>query len=382
MGADLRFPKTTIKVIGLGGGGSNTIARMIEFGVQGVEFIAANTDDQVLRMNPAPIKVQLGPRLTGGHGAGGDPTVGLKAAEESREALAAALAGADMVFLTAGMGGGTGTGAIAVAAEVARSLGAVTVSVVTMPFSFEGTTRRRNAEEGLRRLMPHTDTLVVVPNDRLLEVAPKNLSLEGAFRLADEVLRRAIQGITDVITQTGVINRDFNDVRRLMASGGGALISMGVGKGENRVAEAIQSALNNPLLGDVSLEGATGVLANFVGGEDLTLWEVVEGMESLHSHLPEDADVIWGFNTDPAFEGRAQVILLITGVGAQPWEGMPQPQVRKVRREPATAAAHPAAANPAPAAPRRVPAPPPSAEVANDLELPAFLRRRLRSTAA
>lgn len=360
---------TVVKVIGLGGGGSNTVARMMEFGVQGVEFIAANTDAQVLRANPAPVKLLLGPHTTRGNGAGGRPEIGRKAAEESREALSEALSGADMVFLTAGMGGGTGTGAIAIAAEMARAQGAVTVSVVTTPFAFEGTRRAKNAAAGLESLREHTDTLVVVPNDRLLKVAPRNLSLEAAFRLADEVLRRAIQGITDIITQTGIINRDFNDVRRLMASGGGALISMGTGKGENRVEAAIHAALSNPLLGDISLATARGVLANFVGGEDLALWELVGGMEALHARLPEDADVVWGFTTDPNFTGRVQLTLLITGVGGMPIAAAHPASQRQHAPQAAVAAAQPRATAPSPAAP------------AGDLDVPAFLRRRLRSHA-
>ncbi len=360
--------RTVVKVIGLGGGGSNTVARMVEFGVQGVEFIAANTDAQVLRANPAPVKLLLGPHTTRGNGAGGRPEIGQKAAEESREALAEALAGADMVFLTAGMGGGTGTGAIPIAAEVAKAQGAVTISVVTTPFAFEGTRRAKNAAAGLRNLREHTDTLVVVPNDRLLKVAPRNLSLEAAFRLADEVLRRAIQGITDIITQTGVINRDFNDIKRLMASGGGALISMGTGKGEKRVEEAIHAALSNPLLGDISLATATGVLANFVGGDDLSLWEVVGGMEALHARLPEDADVVWGFSTDPNFTGRVQLTLLVTGVGGVPLTASARTRQQAARAERAVVPPPTATAAAAAAAP------------VADLDVPAFLRRRLRST--
>ncbi len=370
---DLRLPQTKIKVIGLGGGGSNTIARMMEFGVEGVEFVAANTDAQVLKANPAPRKVLLGPHTTGGQGAGGVPEMGRKAAEESRDALAAALRGADMVFLTAGMGGGTGTGAIAVAAEVARAQGAVTVSVVTTPFGFEGRKRYENAIAGLRRLQEHTDTLVVVPNERLLAIAPPNLPLTAAFRLADEVLRRAIQGVTDIVTQVGLINRDFNDVRRMMASGGGALIAMGTGKGETRVADAIQAALHNPLIGDVPLDSATGVLANFVGGDDLALYEIVGGMQALHDALPTDADVVWGYTTDPNFEGRVQVVLLITGVGGVPVETAPRQ--REAMPAPAQAA-RPAAAR----APQR--RTPPAHASADNVEMPAFLRRRLRPTAA
>ena len=375
MNEPLHLPRTTIKVMGLGGGGSNTIARMIEFGVQGVEFIAANTDAQVLRVNPAAVKVLLGPKTTGGQGAGGKPAVGRRAAEESREAIAAALAGADMVFLTAGMGGGTGTGAIAVAAEVARAQGAVVVSVVTTPFGFEGPHRQRNALQGLAALRQHTHTLVTVPNDRLLEIVTPDVSLEAAFHLADEVLRRAIQGITDIITQTGLINRDFNDIRRMMSHGGGALITMGHGKGEQRVREAILHALRNPLLGDIPLHTASGVLANFVSGEDIPLDELITGMEQLHGLLPQDADVVWGVSHEPRLGKRVELVLLVTGVGEGAEAEAGRETVSAARQRPA-----PASPPPAPAVQHPSPAVPAAAW--QEVDIPAFLRRRMRSVAA
>ena len=226
--------KPVFKILGLGGGGSNAVNRLIELGLQDVEYIAANTDIQALKQSLAPKKIQLGPHLTRGFGAGGNPKVGEAAAEESYRELAAALAGADMVFLTAGMGGGTGTGSISVAARVARALGAVTVAVVTTPFSFEVGRRQQNAREGLARLQPHTDTLITVPNDRLLQIAPRNLTLDLAFHLADDVLRQGIQGIAELITQPGLINVDFAHIRQVMQMGGGALMSIGIGEGENK----------------------------------------------------------------------------------------------------------------------------------------------------
>jgi cell division protein FtsZ len=235
----LNMKAPVLKVIGLGGGGSNAINRMIELGLSGVDFIAANTDAQALRNSLAPVKIQLGPQLTRGLGAGGNPEMGEGAAEETIKELKAALQGADMVFLAAGMGGGTGTGSVPVVARVARSLGAVTVAIVTMPFAFEVGRRQKNAREGLTKLRPFTDTLITIPNDRLLKIARPDLTLEMAFRLADDVLRQGIQGITELITQPGLINVDFSHVRRIMQNGGGALLSIGVGEGEGKARKAI-----------------------------------------------------------------------------------------------------------------------------------------------
>src|SRR5574340_1289501 len=251
--------KPVLKVIGLGGGGSNAVNRMIELGLSGVDFIAANTDAQMLKTSLAPTKIQLGAKLTRGLGAGGNPSIGEAAAEESYRELNQALAGADMVFLTAGMGGGTGTRAIAIAARVARSLGAVTVAVVTTPFMFEIGKRQANAREGLARLRPYVDTLITIPNDRLLKVAPRDLPLEMAFRLADDVLRQGIQGISELITQPGLINVDFSHVRNMMLNGGGSLLAIGTGEGENKARQALENALHHPMLETISLENATGI---------------------------------------------------------------------------------------------------------------------------
>lgn len=305
-----------LKVVGLGGGGCNAIERMIELGVRGVEFIAANTDLQTLVKNPAESKILLGPKTTRGFGAGGDPRLGREAAWESKEEISAALRGADMVFLTAGMGGGTGTGSIPVVAEMARALGAVTIAIVTTPFSFEMGKRQKNAREGLEELRKHTHTLISIPNDRLLYVAPKDLPMETAFRLADDVLRQAVQGIAELITEPGLINVDFAHIRRLISLGGGALMSIGHGQGVNKTAQALEQALNHPLLEDVYLEHAAGMIVNFTGGDDLTLVEVQEAVNSLLQRAGAQTEMVLGVIQDERMQDRVQVILVITGLGA------------------------------------------------------------------
>jgi len=305
-----------LKVIGLGGGGGNAVTRMMELGLSGVDFIVANTDYQVLKECPAPTKIQLGPRVTRGLGAGGDPRVGYTAAQESAREIADALSGADMVFLTAGMGGGTGTGAIPIAAHIARKLGAVTIAIVTTPFSFEMGRRQKNATEGLAVLRQHTDTLIAIPNDRLLYVAPENLPLELAFRLADDVLRQAVQGISELITEPGMINVDFAHVRRLMKLGGGALMSIGQGRGNNKALKAVDQALNHPLLESISIEQASGIIANFTGGDDLTLFEVQEALDFLQEQSSAQTEIVMGVIQDQRLEDRVQVTLVVTGLGA------------------------------------------------------------------
>jgi cell division protein FtsZ len=344
-----------VKVLGLGGGGSNAINRMIELGVAGVEFIAANTDRQALASSLAPVRLQLGPRITRGLGAGGDPKTGAAAAMESSREIATALAGADMVFLTAGMGGGTGTGSAAIAAEIAREVGAVVVAVVTMPFSFEMTRRSQNALEGVRLLQPHTHTLITVPNDKLLQVVPRDLSLEIAFRLADDVLRQGVQGIAELITRPGMINVDFAHVRELMLRGGGAYMAIGIARGEDKAHAAVEQALHHPLLDVDGLDTASGVLVHFTGGDDLTLYEVGEAVTRLRHSLSPDADVILGASTEQSMSGRAQVILIFTGVGGQPLPAA----ARFNRVEELEEVAVEVASNPA------------------DLDLPTFLRRRV-----
>lgn len=307
-----------IKVVGLGGAGCNAINRMIEYGMQGVEFIACNTDLQALESSLAETKVQLGPKSTRGLGAGGIPSIGEKAAEESFQILAKALDGADMVFLTAGMGGGTGTGAIPVAARVSKTIGALTIAVVTTPFTFEMGRRQKNAAIGLQKLRQYTNTLITVPNDRLLEVAPQDLSLEMAFKLADDVLRQGVSGISELLTETGLINVDFAHIRHVMNLGGGALMSIGTGEGEDKAMKALHAALNHPLLDKIQIDSASGIIANFSGGNDLTFAEVAETLTHLQKEAGGGAEIIPGFISDPNLSDRVQVILIVTGLGALP----------------------------------------------------------------
>jgi len=312
----LNVHKPSLKVLGLGGGGSNAINRMIELGLSGVDFIVANTDAQALNNSLAPTKIQLGPKTTRGLGAGGNPDVGKNAAEESTRLLSEALEGADMVFLTAGMGGGTGTGSIPVAAKIARSIGAVTIAVVTMPFSFEMGRRQRNASDGIKYLRPNTDTLIAIPNDRLLYVAPHDLPLDTAFRLADDVLRQAVQGITELITTPGMINVDFANVRNLMKLGGGALMSIGQGEGDDKAMKAIDQALHHPLLEATSIDNAAGILVNFTCGTELSLVEVEKALSHLQAQAGGKAEIVLGVVNDSRLQDRVEAILVITGLGS------------------------------------------------------------------
>lgn len=325
--------KPVLKVVGMGGGGSNAINRMIELGLKGVDFIAVNTDSQALKSNLAPTKIQIGPLITRGLGAGGNPQVGFDAAKESIEDLSYALQGADMVFLTAGMGGGTGTGSIAIAAQAARNVGAVTVAIVTTPFSFEMGRRQRNAQEGLSRLRQHVDTLITIPNDRLLKIAPRDLPLDMAFRLADDVLRQGIQGISELINQTGYINVDFSHIRQLMKAGGGSLLSIGIGKGKDKAKQAIHNALNHPLLESVNIQNANGIIANFTAGEDLSFYEVTDALTHLGEQTNSIADIIPGLIIDPKLSDRCEVILVITGLGATPLDASMNQVAKPEQRE-------------------------------------------------
>ncbi len=385
--AKLEARKPVIKVVGMGGGGCNAINRMIELGMSNVDFIAANTDHQALKNSLAPVKIQLGPHSTRGLGAGGNPEVGQAAAEESYRQIGAALTGADMVFLTAGMGGGTGTGSIPIAAQVARSLGAVTIAIVTTPFSFEMGRRQRNAREGLARLRPHTDTLITVPNDRLLYVAPRDLPMELAFRMADDVLRQGIQGITELITEPGLINVDFAHIRRLMQMGGGSLMSIGQGRGEGKARQALEQALHHPLLESVCLESSAGIIANFTGGSDLTFIEVMDALTYLQEQTGGKAEIIPGVINDERMQDRAQVILIITGLGATSLEEalpgsekiMPARQSNPVMAQQSSAATQPVAV----AQSQAVSSDMPQMELAGaqvNLDIPAFMRRRVRYT--
>jgi cell division protein FtsZ len=302
----------TIKVIGVGGGGNNAVNRMIEHGVQGVEFIAVNTDAQALNLSRAEVKMQIGAKLTRGLGAGANPDVGKKAAEESREQLEAALSGADMVFVTAGMGGGTGTGAAPVIAQIARDLGALTVGVVTRPFTFEGKKRSGQASGGIGAMKEAVDTLIVIPNDRLLEIVDKSTPMLEAFREADNVLRQGVQGISDLIAVPGLINLDFADVKTIMANKGSALMGIGVSAGENRAAEAAKKAISSPLL-ETSIDGAQGVLMNITGGTNLSLYEVQEAADIVATASDQEVNMIFGSVINENLKDEIIVTVIATG---------------------------------------------------------------------
>jgi cell division protein FtsZ len=302
-----------IKVIGLGGGGSNAINRMIDAAFTGVEFIVANTDLQALRASPAAVKLQLGAQLTGGLGAGSDPEIGRNAALEDRDRIEKVLDGADMVFVTAGLGGGTGTGSAPVVAQVAKSLGILTVAVVTKPFAFEGRKRAQQAETGLAELGEVVDTLITIPNQRLLAVVDRGTPLLEAFKVADTVLLQAVQGISDLILVPGLINLDFADVRAIMSGMGMALMGAGVGKGEHRALDAAQKAVASPLLDETSIEGAKGILINFTGGPDLSIHEVEEAARIVQEAAHEEANIIFGAVIDPNLTDEVRITVIATG---------------------------------------------------------------------
>jgi cell division protein FtsZ len=304
-----------IKVIGVGGGGSNAVNTMIAAGLPGVDFLAANTDAQALRTNLAPVKLQLGERLTRGLGAGGNPEVGKRAALEDVERIAEHLSGADMIFVTAGMGGGTGTGAAPVVARVAKELGCLTVGVVTKPFIFEGKRRSRQADDGLRELKASVDTLITIPNQRLLGIAGRNSSIIDTFKKADDVLLQAVRGIADLITVHGLINLDFADVRAIMAEMGMAMMGAAIASGDNRAIEAAQKAISSPLLEEVAIRGARGVLINITGGPDLTLHEVNEAATCIQEEADEDANIIFGAVIDESMGDEVRITVIATGFG-------------------------------------------------------------------
>jgi cell division protein FtsZ len=301
-----------IKVVGVGGGGTNAVNRMVDAGLKGVEFIAVNTDAQALLMCDADVKIHIGGKVTRGLGAGANPEVGRQAAEESRDELREALKGADMVFVTAGKGGGTGTGAAPVIAELARELGALTVGVVTRPFTFEGRKRATQAETGIEALSKKVDTLIIIPNDRLLQVVERRTSIIEAFKVADDVLRQGVQGITDLITVPGLINLDFADVRTIIRNAGSALMGIGISSGEHRGVEAARAAISSPLL-ESSIEGATGILLNITGGPDLGLFEVNEAAEVISGAADPDANIIFGAVIDDGMGDQVRVTVIATG---------------------------------------------------------------------
>ena len=305
-------PFARIKVIGVGGAGGNAINRMVTAGVEGIEFVAVNTDGQALLSSEAPIYVRIGDKLTKGLGAGGRPEIGERAAEESAETLAELMRGTDMVFITAGMGGGTGTGASPIIAKLAKAAGALTVGVVTKPFDFEGTRRRRAAEEGVHHLRETVDALITIPNERLLQMVDPKTPITEAFRIADDVLRQGIGGISDLITKPGVINLDFADVKTIMRDAGSALMAIGHGEGDTRCIDAAKEAIESPLL-EMSIQGATGVLYNITGGSNLTLLETSEAAEIIRAAVDEDAEIIYGTSIDPSLGDAVAITLIATG---------------------------------------------------------------------
>ncbi|MFS0903087.1 cell division protein FtsZ [Priestia aryabhattai] len=325
----------TIKVIGVGGGGNNAVNRMIEHGVQGVEFIAVNTDAQALNLSKAETKMQIGAKLTRGLGAGANPEVGKKAAEESKEQIQEALKGADMVFVTAGMGGGTGTGAAPVIAQIARELGALTVGVVTRPFTFEGRKRSTQAAGGIASMKEAVDTLIVIPNDRLLEIVDKNTPMLEAFREADNVLRQGVQGISDLIAVPGLINLDFADVKTIMSNKGSALMGIGIATGENRAAEAAKKAISSPLL-ETSIDGAQGVLMNITGGTNLSLYEVQEAADIVASASDQEVNMIFGSVINENLKDEIVVTVIATGFSdqdlSQPKPGRPSLSANRMQQ--------------------------------------------------
>ena len=305
-----------IKVVGVGGGGTNAVTRMVDAGLSGVEFIAVNTDAQALLMSDSDVKIQIGADVSRGLGAGADPEVGFAAAQESRDELKEALKGADMIFITAGEGGGTGTGGAPVLAELGQELGALTVGVVTRPFAFEGRKRAEQAERGIEQLRDRVDTLIVIENDRLLQVVERQTSVVEAFRMADDILRQGVQGITDLITEPGLVNLDFADVRTIMRDAGSALMGIGSASGENRAAEAARTAVSSPLL-EASIEGATGILLNVTGGPEIGLFEVNEAAEVVTGAADQNANVIFGAVIDESLGDRVEVTVIATGFGGQ-----------------------------------------------------------------
>lgn len=361
-----------IKVIGVGGGGSNAVNRMIDFGVKGVEFITVNTDAQALHSAKSELKMQLGEKLTRGLGAGANPEIGKKAAEESRELIMSALRGADMVFVTAGMGGGTGTGAAPVIAQIARECGALTVGVVTRPFTFEGRKRAQQADMGIAALKESVDTLIVIPNDRLLEIVDKKTPMLEAFREADNVLRQGVQGISDLIQRPGLINLDFADVKTIMTERGSALMGIGVATGENRAAEAAKKAINSPLL-ETSIDGARGILMNITGGINLSLYEVNEAADIVIAHSDPEVNMIFGAIIDETLSDEIIVTVIATGfehrpavIPQQPGRRAPgaQPNQQETAGEPKVSNLRPFGNTPS----------------GDQLDIPTFLRNRGRTS--
>jgi cell division protein FtsZ len=364
-----------IKVVGVGGGGCNAVNRMILEGMSGVEFIAVNTDAQALLLSKAETRVRIGDKTTRGLGSGGNPEIGQKAAEESAEDLYEVLRGSDMVFVTAGLGGGTGTGAAAIVAQIAKEVGALTIGVVTRPFTFEGARRTKSAESGITRLKEHADTLIVIPNDRLLQIVDKKASLQDAFRIADDVLHQGIQGISELITVPGMINLDFADVRAIMSEGGAALMAVGRASGEDRARVAAEAAISSQLL-DITIDGARGILFNVTGGPELTLFEVNQAAAIIKETAHPDVNLIFGAVIDENMGDEVRITVIATGFDRAGVRQTPAYEARPVSKSEETRSN----TSSSPHRPERVSAAPTEfqAHVINtdDLDIPAFLRNR------
>ena len=377
---DTPIQTARMKVVGVGGAGGNAVNRMVDEDLEGVEFITANTDAQALKGSRAHVTLQVGKKLTRGLGAGARPEVGRQAVAESQDEVRRVLEGADLVFITAGMGGGTGTGAAPIIGEIAREMGALTIGIVTKPFSFEGKKRERQAEQGLAELRRTVDTMIVVPNDRLLSVVPRGTSFRNALKKADEVLLHATQGISDLIRVSGEVNVDFADVRTIMACRGPALMGSGFGEGDNRAQEAAQEAVSSPLLDDVSIHGAQGVLINITGGMDLAIDEVHQISTIIQEEAGDEAEIIFGAVHDPGMEGQIRVTVIATGFddvirpdfGGQPPAPSPQRQVQP-RPQAAAVGGGPANVVPLPRPPERMV----TREQIGELDVPTFIRRQM-----
>jgi cell division protein FtsZ len=375
MTTEVNFPNqlesfARIKVVGVGGGGCNAVNRMIEEGLQGVEFVAVNTDAQALMLSKASVRVRVGEKLTRGLGSGGDPETGRKATEESAEELYSVLKGSDMVFITAGMGGGTGTGGAATVAQIAKEVGALTIGVVTRPFTFEGSRRIQSAESGISKLKEQADTLIVIPNDRLLQIVDKRANLQQAFRLADDVLRQGVQGISELITVPGLINLDFADVRTIMSEGGAALMAVGVGKGEDAARVAAEQAISSQLL-DITIDGARGILFNVTGGPDLTLFEVNQAAAIIKETAHPDVNLIFGAVIDANMKDDVRITVIATGFERT---GMPR---RVIEQQPVNDTREHTVTTPI-ATSQPAKEFQPRAFNTEDLDIPTFLRNRSR----
>jgi cell division protein FtsZ len=380
--AEKRPQLARIRVVGVGGGGGNAVNRMIQERLEGVEFITVNTDAQALLTSESHRKIQIGKQLTRGLGAGGRPELGRDAVLEDKDELLSSIENSDMVFVTAGLGGGTGTGAAPVVAEIAKGLGALTVAIVTKPFAFEGRKRIQQAEEGLRELKKRVDTLIVVPNQRLLSVVGQGTSLQDAFRVADSVLLHATQGIADLITVTGLVNVDFADVKTIMTEMGDALMGTGYGSGEHRALEAAQEAISSPLLDEVSVSGARGVLINITGGKDLSLHEVSEVSSVIHEAAGEEANIIFGAVIDTDMKDELRVTVIATGIGGtgerrEAWSDRPQVLDLSARREREEELVGPGAARRETLGQALFQSELVGQDARNDLEIPTFIRRQM-----